>query len=79
MPREIRSGQDLSQAVQARLAEQVERSAARGDLQAQCAATLARLAGIEGKGGSYGAAEVRDAVVEIARILSRSLQYLRHL
>ncbi len=53
-----------------------ERTTAATDLSGAAAAALTRLDAIISDGGTYAAAEVRTAVVDMARIQKRLLRYL---
>ncbi|HXI15131.1 MAG TPA: hypothetical protein VNM48_02080 [Chloroflexota bacterium] len=53
-----------------------ERSAAHADLHDGAKASLVRLDAVIANGGAYTAAEVRTAVVDMARVQKRLLRYL---
>ena len=53
-----------------------ERTASNADLQTSVAAAMTRLDAIISGGGAYTAAEVRTAVVDMARIQKRLMRYL---
>jgi hypothetical protein len=61
------------------LSEQAARNLddARADLRDQYASAIDRLDGIVANGATYTAAQVRDAVVDLARILRAALKLLR--
>ncbi|HXI18489.1 MAG TPA: hypothetical protein VNM48_19160 [Chloroflexota bacterium] len=56
--------------------QDAERAAADTDLHAGAAATMTRLGAIISGGGAYTAAEVRAAVVDVARIQRQMVRYL---
>ena len=58
--------------------DEAEHETARDDLRAQYQTMLTRLDDIAANGSGYTAAQVRDAMVDLARIQRRVLRLLRH-
>lgn len=81
-PAELQAAWDAYQSEQAaaataKQAADTERTAAIDDVRTTAAAALTRLDAIIANGGTFTAAQVRDAMVDLARIQRRELRLLR--